>query len=275
MTSVTLAKPRLPATLSGRIGAALVVLTVFLALFGPWIAPHSPDVTFAAPYGPPSAKALLGTDFLGRDVLSRALSGGRSVLLFALIATVAAYIGGLLIGLAAGHVRGWLDPVLMRSVDVLLAFPALVFILLVTTGLGKGVSALLFATALIQLPPIARIVRTATLEQSLRSYVEAAVARGERTSEIMRREVLPNISRTLSADVGLRFTWSVLLIASVNFLGLGLQPPASDWGLMISENRGGIALNPYAILAPAVLLAMLTIGINLVSDELSGGKGEQ
>ena len=114
---------------------------MFLALFGPWIAPHAPDETIAAPYGPPSGKALLGTDFLGRDVLSRALSGGRSVLLFALIATVAAYVGGLLIGLAAGHVRGWLDPVLMRSVDVLLAFPALVFILLVTTGLGKGVGA--------------------------------------------------------------------------------------------------------------------------------------
>jgi ABC-type dipeptide/oligopeptide/nickel transport system permease subunit len=204
----------LPRSVSGRVGLVLLVAMVAVAVFGPLVAPHSPDATIGSPYDPPGTNGLLGTDFLGRDVLSRVLSGGRSVLLYALIATVAAYAGGLLIGLAAGHMRSWLDPVLMRSVDVLLAFPALVFILLITTGLGKGIWPAVLATAVIQLPAIARIIRTATLEQSVRSYVEAAVARGEGSLAILRREILPNITRPISADIGLRFTWSVLLIAS-------------------------------------------------------------
>jgi len=125
------------------------------------------------------------------------------------------------------------------------------------------------ATAVIQMPPIARIVRTATVEQSVRGFVEAAVARGESMVSVLAREILPNLARPLSADIGLRFTWSVLLIASVNFLGLGLQPPASDWGLMVSENRAGIGLNPWAVVVPALLLGALTVGINLLSDSIA------
>lgn len=262
----------LPRSISGRIGLVLVLLIVLAAFVGPLLAGHSPDETIGAPYAPPGGKALLGTDFLGRDVLSRALYGGRSVLVYSTIATVCAYIGGLTIGLVAGYARSWVDPVLMRGVDVLLSFPALVFILLVAAGLGRGIGAVVVATAIIQLPAIARIIRTAALEQSVKGFVEAAVARGESSFAVLRREILPNIARPISADIGLRFTWSVLLIASVNFLGLGLQPPAADWGLMVSENRGGIALNPSSVLLPAALLGLLTIAINLVSDSLSGVK---
>jgi len=204
--------------------------------------------------------------------LSRVLFGGRTVLIYAGLATILAYLAGLAFGLFAGYLRGWPDQALMRSVDVLLSFPALVFILLVSTAAGQGIIPVMVATAIIQAPAIARIVRTATLEQSVRGFVEAAVARGESAISVLRREILPNIARPLSADVGLRFTWSVLLIASVNFLGLGLQPPAADWGLMVSENWGGIGANPAAVLVPAALLGLLCGAINLLSDSLAGGR---
>lgn len=261
-------RTRLPGTTSGRVGALLLVAIVVVALAGPYLTPYAADRTVGVPFTPPGAGFLLGTDLLGRDVLSRVLTGGQSVLLFAGIATIGAYAVGLTVGLLAGYSRSWVDPVLMRSVDVLLAFPALVFVLVLSAGLGTGVGPVVLAAAVIQVPPIARIIRTATLEQSVRGFVEAAVARGESMFSVLRREILPNITRTIAADVGLRFTWSVLLIASVNFLGLGLQPPAADWGLMISENRAGIAANPLAVLAAAALLGALTVAINLVGDAL-------
>ena len=157
----------------------------------------------------------------------------------------------------------------MRFVDVLLSFPPLIFLLVLVTGAGASPWILVVGVALIQAPLVARIVRTATLEQAVRGFVEAAVARGERTSAIVRRELLPNIVAPIAADVGLRFTYSIILVASVNFLGLGLQPPASDWALIISENRSGLDLNPYVILAPALLIALLTIAVNLVGDAVA------
>lgn len=260
---------RLPRTRSGRIGMLLLVVILAGALLGPLIASNSPTQTLGIPYSPPSPGSIFGLDYLGRDVLTRALYGGRSVLLFAGIATVAAYFFGLLIGLFAGYTRSWVDTGLMRSMDVLLAFPTLIFILVLSNAFSRSIWAVVAATAVIQMPPIARIVRTATVEQSVRGFVEAAVARGESMVSVLAREILPNLARPLSADIGLRFTWSVLLIASVNFLGLGLQPPASDWGLMVSENRAGIGLNPWAVVVPALLLGALTVGINLLSDSIA------
>lgn len=262
----------LPPTLAGRVGLVLLLAVGLLAFIGPAFAPYNPSKSVGAPYAPPGGGFLLGTDFLGRDVLSRVLYGGHTVLVYAGVATILAYVAGLGIGLVAGYLRSWPDQVLMRGVDVLLSFPVLVFILLVTTAAGQGILPVVFATAIIQAPAIARIVRTVTLEQSVRGFVEAAVARGESALSVLRREILPNITRPLSADVGLRFTWSVLLIASVNFLGLGLQPPTADWGLMVSENRGGIAENPSAVLVPAAMLGLLTVAISLLSDSLAGGK---
>ncbi|MFD8089180.1 ABC transporter permease [Streptomyces malaysiensis] len=262
----------IPASPSGKAGLTILVVVLAVALLGPLAAPDQPDLTVGIPYAPPSRAHWLGLDFLGRDVLSRVLYGGLTVVFYAGIATIAAYTVGLLAGLLAGYSRTWLATVLMRSTDVLLSFPALVFLILLATAFGPGITGIVVATAIIQLPPIIRIVRSATLEQSVRGYVEAAVSRGENTLSVLRREILPNIARPLSADVGVRFSWSVLLIASVNFLGLGLQPPASDWGLMVSENRGGIATNPAVMLVPAALLGALTLGINLLGDALAGGK---
>ena len=262
-----------PAARAGRIGLVLLIAIVALALLGPLLA-HQPSRTVGAPFAPPSRNDLLGTDFLGRDVLARVLAGGRSVLLYSGLATLFAYAVGITVGLAAGYLRSWVDPALMRTVDLLLSFPSMVFILLFATAFGRGIGSVVVATAVIQLPAIARIIRTATLDQSRRGYVEAALLRGESSFAVLRREILPNIARILAADVGLRFTWSVLLIAGVNFLGLGLQPPHADWGLMVSENRAGmnIVLNPWAVLAPALMLGLLTVAINLLSDALSGEK---
>ena len=260
---------RFARTPAGAVGLALLVLVLGLALAGPIFAPHAPDAPVGVPLSGPSADAPFGTDRLGRDVLSRVLWGGRSVLGLAGLATLLAYVAGSAIGLAAGYSRSLLDPLLMRGGDVLLSFPALLFMLVLVTGAGTSKAVLVAGVAVVQTPLVARIVRTATLEQSLRGFVEAAVARGERTTAILRREILPNILAPIMADAGLRFTYSIILVASVNFLGLGLQPPAADWALIISENRGGLTLNPYVILVPALMIALLTISVNLVGDAIA------
>jgi len=258
---------------TGAIGLAAVVFVVVVALFGRYVAPHDLNVPVGTPLSGPSSAAHLGTDFLGRDVLSRLLYGGRSVIGLAAAATVLAYAIGLAIGLIAGYSRSKVDPILMRTVDVMLAFPPLLFLLVLITGAGSGVGVLIIGVAAIQAPSISRIVRTATLEVTVRGYVEAAVARGERAAAVVVREVLPNILAPVLVDAGLRFTYSILIIASVNYLGLGLQPPASDWALLISENREYIALNVWAVLAPAAMIALLTIGVNLMGDAIARSLG--
>ena len=260
-------------TPSGVIGAAIVLFVVLVALLGPYLAPHDPTQPIGVPLSGATGKAPLGTDFLGRDVLSRLLNGGRSVIGFAAAATLLAYLVGMAIGLTAGYSRSVIDPVLMRSVDVMLAFPPLLFLLVLIAGAGTGTGILVIGVAAIQAPGISRIVRTATLEVSVRGYVEAAVARGERAFAVLGREVLPNILAPVLVDAGLRFTYSILIIASVNFLGLGLQPPSSDWALMISDNRQYISLNPWAVLAPALMIGMLTVGVNLTGDAVARSLG--
>jgi ABC-type dipeptide/oligopeptide/nickel transport system permease subunit len=244
----------------------IFIAIILLAIFGPFLAPHSPYQPVGPVYSGPTASTTLGTDFLGRDVLSRVLCGGRSVLELAVIVTVLAYIAGLAVGMIAGFSKSLIDPLFMRSVDVLLSFPSLILMLLIITALGTGEVPLVVGAAVVQVPSVARIVRTATLQQSVRGFVESAEARGEKMPVILWREILPNISGPIAADGGLRITYSILIIASVNFLGLGLQPPAADWGLMVAENRAGISLNPLAVLVPAALIAVLTISLNLFAD---------
>jgi ABC-type dipeptide/oligopeptide/nickel transport system permease subunit len=252
---------------------AILVFVVAVAVFGPLLAPHPPTKPIGVPLTGPSGASPLGTDYLGRDVLSRVLYGGRSVLGLAAAATALAYLLGLAIGLVAGYTRSVVDPVLMRTVDVMLSFPPLLFLLVLIAGAGSSVLVLIVGVAVVQAPQISRIVRTATLEVSIRGYVEAAVARGERAPAVIVREVLPNILGPVLVDAGLRFTYSILIIASVNFLGLGLQPPNSDWALMIGENRSYLAVNSLAVLAPAAMIAILTIGVNLTGDAVARSLG--
>ena len=253
----------------GRVGAGILVAVVGIALLGPLVAPYAPDAIVGAPGQQPGGGFVLGTDYLGHDVLSRVLYGGASVLYLALAATALAYAIGVTVGTVAGYSRNLLDPVLMRSMDVILVFPPLLFFLIAVTSVGTGVGVMIVGVALVQAPGVARIVYSATREVAIRGYIEAAVARGERTPAILGREILPNIAPTVIANLGLSLTFSVLLIAGVNFLGLGLQPPAANWALMIAENRPVLSLNVWSTVAPAALIAALTIGVNLVGDAIS------
>jgi peptide/nickel transport system permease protein len=259
---------------SVRIGLAVLAFVVGIAFIGPYFAPYSPSALAGIPFSKPSATFWLGNDYLGEDVFSRVLEGGRSVILYGALATVLAYAVGGTVGLVAGYTSSRMDGVLMRSMDVLLAFPPILFLLVIATGAGSNIVALVIAIAIIHVPSIARIIRAATLEVSVRGYVEAALARGDRTRVILRREILPNIWGTIVADGGPRFTVSILLVAAVNFLGLGLSPPKADWAMMISENRSGITINPWAVVAPALMIGALTVSINVVADAIAGKLGK-
>jgi ABC-type dipeptide/oligopeptide/nickel transport system permease subunit len=250
----------------GLAGSVILLLVVAVALLGPAFAPHSSVAILGTPGHSPAGGAPLGLDFIGRDVLSRLLDGGRSTLLLGGAATLLIYLVGIAVGLTAGYAQSIADPLLMRTVDIFLSFPALLVMLLFVTAFGGGPVVLVGAAALVLFPGVARIVRTATTEVMTRSYVEAAVSWGERAFAIMRREVLPNIVAPIVADLGIRFSWAIILIASVNYLGLGLKPPTADWGLMISENREIISGNPLSVLAPAAMLALLVVAVNLIGD---------
>jgi peptide/nickel transport system permease protein len=270
LTRLRRERVRLPAFIGrdwgGRIGLILLALVVAVALFGPAFAPHSPVAPLGIPGAGPSGQFPLGLDFEGRDVLSRLLYGGRSTLLLSAVATLLTYFVGMTVGLVAGYVRSFVDPLLMRTVDVFLSFPALLVMLLAVTAFGGDRVVLVGACVVVLSPGVARIVRTATLEASTKGYVEAAVARGESMPAVLGREIVPNITPTIVADVGIRFSWSIILIASVNFLGLGLRPPTADWGLMISENREVLSTNAFSVVAPAAILAVLIIAVNLLGD---------
>ena len=262
-------RPRAPRFLrhwQGRIGLGLFVLMMAVIVVGPALSPYPPTKIIGPPFASAGAAYPLGTDVLGRDVLSRLLWGGQSVLLLGGLATVLAYVGGGTVGLAAGFLRGRIDATLMRLMDVILAVPPLLFLLVLATGAGSGALVAVVGVALIQVPGIARIIRAATLEVAGRGYIEAASARGEKTSHILFREITPNISPTIVADGGTRLTVSILSIAALTFLGVGLQPPAANWALMMTENRPGLTYQPWAVIAPALMLAALTLGINLLAD---------
>jgi len=253
-------------TPSGAVGAAIVALVVAVAFLGPFVASGSPTAPVGAAGSLPFAGHLLGTDYLGRDVLTRVLHGGSSVLLMGLASTASAYAVALTVGMVAGYIGRFTDTLLMRGVDVILAFPPLVILLLLVGGFQVHIWVLILGVVIVQIPGIARISRTATLAVVHTKYVEASRARGDSTAVICARDILPNILQTVLADFGIRFGLSIILIASMNYLGLGLAPPSSDWGLMVSENKPYLSLNPWAVIAPAIMLALLTIGVNLVAD---------
>jgi peptide/nickel transport system permease protein len=256
-----------------RFALALVAAICLIALAGPIVARYSPTELAAQPYASPSAHFPLGTDFLGRDVLSRLLWGGRVLMALAALATLLAYLVGGTIGLVAGYSHSWPDAILMRSMDILLAFPAVLFLLILTTGIGTGVTTLLLGITLVQIPGIARVVRSATLQVAVRGYVEAAIVRGDSLYRVVTRELLPNIRGTIAADLGPRLTISILLVATLNYLGLGLQPPTADWALMMGENRSGLTIQPWAVVAPAVFIALLTVSLNICLSAFSRYEG--
>jgi peptide/nickel transport system permease protein len=250
----------------GAIGAVIIVAVLATAYLGRFLAPNDPTATLGAPGSPPGEGFVLGTDVLGRDVLSRLLSGGTSAITMAIVATLGAYFFGLLFGIVAGYFGGRTDMVLMRGVDIILAFPPLMVILLLVGGLDNHIWVLILGVILVQLPSIARVSRASAQTLRFSEFVDAAKARGDGLVTIWTRDMLSNISSIVLADFGIRFGISIILIASMNFLGLGLTPPASDWGLMVSENKDLISLNAWSVLSPAIMLALTTVGLNLFAD---------
>jgi peptide/nickel transport system permease protein len=258
----------------GRVGVAILLALVAVALLGPLVRPHPPDAVVGTPFQAPGGSAPLGTDILGRDVLSRVLSGGWLLLAIALGSTVTAYLLGGSLGLWAGYRRG--RPVDLGTVavsDTFISIPPIVFALILVAGLGSGALVVAVAITAVQIPPVIRLVRSFSLTVARSEYVEAAVARGERTGAILRREILPNLWPLIMADFGIRLSYSVILFASLSFLGFGQAPPAADWGLMISENRAGIQIQPLAVLVPVAAIAALAVGTNLAGDAFARSVG--
>jgi peptide/nickel transport system permease protein len=250
----------------GAIGLTLTLFVVLVAVIGPFVAPNPPVALLTVDFGKPSAQFWLGSDVLGRDVLSRVLDGGWTLLIMAVCATALGIIGGAAAGIAAAYLRGASDGIIMRAVDVILAFPQLVFALLLLSLLGPKLWLITLAVGVSHAPQVARVLRSATLDVSERDFVKAAELQGMRPAKVMRKEILPNLVSPLMVEAGLRMTYSILIVAGLAFLGFGPQPPAANWGVMINENREGLALNPWAVVAPALLIALLTIGMNTFTD---------
>jgi peptide/nickel transport system permease protein len=252
-----------------RIGLAIVAILVLIALAGPLVAPYSPTEFVAAPNSAPSGDAVFGADALGRDVLSRFLNGGRTVLWLAAASTLLGIAVGVVVGLIAAYARNWLDDVLMRANDVLLAFPQIIFVLLAVSAIGPKLWLIVLTVGMTHAPRVARVIRGAALEVVERDFVKSAEAVGEKRWRIVFAELLPNVTSPLLVELGLRMTYSIGLVAGISFLGFGLQPPDADWGLMINENRLSITVQPWAVLLPVIAIGLLTIGTNLVTDGLA------
>jgi peptide/nickel transport system permease protein len=253
----------------GMVGAVLALIVILVAAIGPFVAPYSPLAFVTVPGSPPSAKFPLGGDILGRDVLSRVLDGGWQLLLMAAGAMIIGVVIGTAAGIAAAQLRGWRDGVIMRTVDVILAFPQLVFALLLVSILGPARWLLVVAVGISHVPQVARVVRAAALDVSERDFVKAVEITGVRQSKVMSGEILPNLITPLMVESGLRLTYSIVIMTGLSFIGFGLQPPAPNWGYMINENRIILTTNPWAVVAPAILIAILTVGLNTFTDAIA------
>jgi peptide/nickel transport system permease protein len=256
-------------TQRGIVGVTLTGLVVAVAVIGPFVAPHGSTDFVTTPFAKPGNGALLGGDYLGRDVLSRVLDGGWKLLLMALAATALGIALGAAAGVSAAYMPGWRDGLIMRVVDVFLAFPQLVFALLLVSIIGPQTWLLIVAVGLSHAPQVARVLRAAALDVSERDFVRAVEAMGVSRSRVMTGEILPNLVTPLMVESGLRFTYSIIIIAGLSFIGFGIQPPAPNWGLMVNENRIGLTQNPWAVVVPAALIALLTIGINTLTDAIA------
>ncbi|MEU6257978.1 ABC transporter permease [Streptomyces sp. NPDC047043] len=256
---------------SGRtwVGILLTVLVMGVAFLGPLFAPHGENDIVGAPYSDSAPGALLGTDYLGQDVWSRLLAGGNWVVVTAVLATLLGMVLGVAAGLIAGYARGWVDEVVMRVCDVVLAFPQIVLVLVLLSVAGPKRWLVVVVVGVSHAPRVARLTRGMTTGLATREFVQSAEALGEKRTRILFAELLPNMTAPLLAELGLRLTYSVGLVASIGFLGFASDPSAADWGLMINENRLALAVQPWAILAPVLAIAVLALGTNLIADGIA------
>jgi len=258
---------------SGKLGLAVLAILVFVALFAPWLQAHDlGEMSAAGVFQPMSAEHWLGTDYLGRDMLTRIIAGAPYTLGVAFAATVLACGFGAMLGLLASVSGGWLDAVLSRTLDTVVSIPSKLLALVIIAGFGSSTALLVATAAIVYTPGCYRIIRSLGVNINAMDYVVVARARGEKRSYIMRREILPNIWGPLLADMGLRFVYALRLLASLSFLGLGVQPPMADWGSLVRENLGALPTGGVSVVAPALAIAVLTIAVNLVIDNLPNAR---
>lgn len=254
------------APLSAKIGISIIGLWILAGLFANILAPYGETEVAGDVWAEWSAATPLGTDQLGRDMLTRILYGARNTIFIALLTTGLSFFIGISGGFMASVLGGWTDQFLSRIVDILLSIPILIFSLMLLSVLGTSIPVLVLVLAMLDSTRVFRLSRSVAMDIVVMDYVEVARLRGERIWWIMRREVLPNAVAPLVAEFGLRFCFVFLLISALSFLGLGLQPPTADWGSMVRENAGAISFGIMTPLIPALAIASLTIGVNLVVD---------
>jgi peptide/nickel transport system permease protein len=255
---------------TGWIGLGIVAFWALAAVFGPMLLSRTGAAGGGAVFAPIGAAHWLGTDYLGRDMLARVIEGARYTVGVAFIATLLASSTGTLLALLAAASGRWIDAGLSRGLDTLTAIPSKMFALLIVAGFGSSVPILVAAAAVIYVPGAYRIARSLAVNVNALDYVTVARTRGESTGYVMLREILPNIAGPMLADLGLRFVYVVLLLASLSFLGLGVQPPNADWGSLVRENILALSDGGASVIAPSLAIASLTISVNLVIDNLPG-----
>jgi peptide/nickel transport system permease protein len=266
--------------LSAWLGLVITGLFVFAAIFAPWVAPFPNAEIVGDVWEPMSAAHWLGTDNLGRDLLSRMIFGARTTIMIAALATALSFTMGSILGFTAAVIGGWLDQTMSRGVDLLMAIPTLIFALVVLSVLPGNIVTLILVMGVLDSTRVYRLARAVAVDINVMDYVEAAKLRGEGRGWIIFREILPNALSPLVAELGLRFIFAVLFLSALSFLGLGVQPPEADWGGMVKENKEGIVFGIPAALIPAAAIAVLAISVNLVADwilnrttDLKGGRG--
>ncbi|HJL57004.1 MAG: ABC transporter permease [Arenicellales bacterium] len=281
-------KRKIKLSWSGKLGIAVLVFWAIIVVIGPSISPYHEaefldESLFIVPgsdekypdtdFRPPSRIVLLGSDYMGRDTLSRILFGARTTIGISFIATLLAYLIGVTLGIAAAVGSRFLDMVLSRLNDALLSIPSIMLGLVMIAALGSTIPLLILLTGIIYAASVFRIARSLGQEVMVSDFVEAARVRGEGLWWIITREILPNIAMPLATDFGLRFVWVILFISALSFLGLGVQPPMSDWGSMVKENLPGLIYGAVAPIMPALAIATLTISVNMIVDDISAHSG--
>ena len=266
--------------LSATIGLSFTAIYFLAAIFAPVIAPYGMADVVGDGWEPSSAEHLLGTDQIGRDLLTRMIYGGRTTIWIATLATILSFTTGSVLGFLAAVTGGWFDQVMSRFVDLMMAIPSLILALVILSSIEATVITLIILMGLLDATRVYRLARAVAVDISVMDYVEAAKLRGEKLGWIIFREILPNALSPLVAEMGLRFIFMVLFISTLSFLGIGVQPPLADWGGIVKENKEGINFGIGAALYPAIAIATLAISVNLVADwilnrttSLKGGRG--
>jgi len=249
-------------------GLVVVLFWVFMALFSAFVTQSFTAQDAANSLQPPSSAHWFGTDDLGRDVFARTMAGARSVLIIAPLATLLALLWGGIIGLISGFYRGITDEIIMRAIDVLLALPIIITSILILSLFGKGTAIIIIAIGALFTPVVSRTVRAAVIGEREREYVMAARLRGERSTFVMSREILPNITQPIIVEGTIRLGYAVFTAATLSFLGFGLVPPSPDWGLTIANQRIFLQIAPWTVMFPAAALASLVVAVNLITDGL-------